>query len=69
MPDTTNNLGRVLGSQGDRNQAASVLANAIVSGGPLLVNPGTNTMLVYAVEGAPSMVATYRPAYRVDRPS
>lgn len=69
VPDATADLGRVLGSQGDRNQAASVLANAIVSGGPLLVNPGDNTLLVYALEGAPSIVATYRPAYRIDRPN
>ena len=69
VPDQTSDLGRILGSQGDRNQAASVLANAIVSGGPLLVNPGNNTLLAYAVEGAPSIVATYRPAYRIDRPN
>jgi hypothetical protein len=69
VPDQTVDAGRILGSQGDRNQAASVLANAIVSGGPLLVNPGDNTLLAYAVEGAPSIVATYRPAYRIDRPS
>jgi len=69
VPDQTSDLGRILGSQGDRNQAASVLASAIVSGGPLLVNPGNNTLLAYAVEGAPSIVATYRPAYRIDRPN
>jgi hypothetical protein len=69
VPDQTTQLGRVLGSQGDRNQAASVIACAIVSGGPLYVNPGDNTMLVYSLQGAPSMVATYRPAFRIDRPS
>jgi hypothetical protein len=69
VPDQTSDFGRILGSQGDRNQAASVLANAIVSGGPLLVNPGSNTMLMYSVDGAPSAVGTYRPAYRIDRPS
>jgi hypothetical protein len=69
VPDQTSDLGRILASQADRNQAASVLANAIVSGGPLLVNPGDNTLLAYAVEGAPSIVATYRPAYRIDRPN
>jgi hypothetical protein len=69
VPDQKSDVGRVLASQADRNQAASVLAGANISGGPLLVNPGNNTLLAYAVEGPPSIVATYRPAYRVDRPS
>ena len=66
-PSADRDLGRVLGSGYDRSQAISVLDQALVSGGPLSVEPGDNLMLCYCVEGAPALGVTYSPRWWLDR--
>jgi hypothetical protein len=66
-PDTDRDLGRVLGSTSGRAQATSVLASSFVSGGPLTVDPGSNVLLCYCIEGAPALAAYYYPAWYLDR--
>lgn len=67
QPDSDRDLGRVLGSAFGRAEAISVLGQAIVSGGPLTVDPGDNTLLCYCKEGAPSLVAYYFPHWFLER--
>lgn len=67
QPDSDRDLGRVLGSAFGREEAISVLGQAIVSGGPLTVDPGDNTLLCYCKEGAPSLVAYYFPHWFLER--
>lgn len=67
FPDTDRDLGRVLGSAYGRFEAVSVMAQTIVSGGPLTVDPGDNTLLCYCKEGAPSLVAYYFPHWFLER--
>lgn len=66
-PGAERDLGRVLGSTYDRSQAISVLDQALVSGGPISVDPGDNLMLCYCVEGAPALAVTYSPRWWLDR--
>ncbi len=62
-------LGQITGTLYDRPQAASVLgANSLVSGEPLLVYPGDQWLLAYAVEGQPSLQVTYQPRFWEDQP-
>jgi hypothetical protein len=68
-PTTDRDLGRVMGSPSDRTEAISVMDSTIVSGGPLFVDPGDNTLLVYSPSGAPALVATYSPRWFLDRTS
>lgn len=67
QPDSDRDLGRVLGSAFGRAEAISVLGQSIVSGGPLTVDPGDNTLLCYCKEGAPSLVAFYFPHWFLER--
>jgi hypothetical protein len=74
-PDPTQDIGLVLGSTFDRSSAVSVsglgtgaLPSLIMSGGPMVVDPGINPLLVYAVEGLPGVAASYTPRYWVDDP-
>lgn len=66
-PDPNNDLGHIIGSSFDRSQAVSVIDSAIWSGGPISIQPGNNTLLVYAIEGAPAVDADYFPCWYVDR--
>ena len=72
-PAPTRDLGRVLGSAGDRTQAFSVLAVAgppegslLISGGPLTVDPGDNLLFAYCIEGPPNIGAWYYPRFYLD---
>jgi len=67
IPDPVYDLGLVLGSQGGRAEAVSVSDVALLSGGPLVLDPGFNILLAYAVEGAPSVSVSYSPAFYLDR--
>jgi hypothetical protein len=66
-PDADRDLGRVLGSDFDRNAAISVLDSAIVSGGPIFLEPGDDLLLVYAVEGSPALSVNYFPRWWFER--
>jgi hypothetical protein len=68
-PDPDRDLGRLLGSQFGRPDAISVLDAAIISGGPLTVDPAAAAaiLLVYALEGSPAVAMSYFPRYWIDR--
>lgn len=66
-PTPTFDIGRVLGSQLDRNQAISVLDYAYPTGGPLTAEPGLNILFAYAYEGAPALIAQYLAQWFIDR--
>lgn len=66
-PDPCHDLGYYLGSQLTRAQAISVLDAMTVSGGPITVEPGLNTLLAYAQEGAPSISVSYWPRWYAER--
>jgi hypothetical protein len=67
VPDPIYDLGLVLGSQGGRPEAVSVSDVALLSGGPLILDPGFNILLAYAVEGVPSVSVSYFPSFYIDR--
>jgi hypothetical protein len=46
-----------------------VLDSALVSGGPLFLEPGDGYMLLYATEGAPALAVNYSPRWFLDRTS
>jgi hypothetical protein len=60
-PDATRDLGRILGSNADRDQAVSALQYAErFSGGPIAVYPDSNNRLfVYSGQGAPGITGYY----------
>jgi len=67
-PDT--DLGYLTGSQASRSSAISVLDSAVLSGGPLHVEPaeGDNLLFVYSADAAaPSVALSYFPAWYFDR--
>jgi hypothetical protein len=66
-PDVDRDWGRILATDGERDQAESIMQNATVSGPPLSVEPGDNNLLAYCIEGAPSLAASYVPRWRMDR--
>lgn len=66
-PTTSRDVGRVLGSAFDRASSISILDQCNLSGGPLTVYPGDNTLLLYCIEGAPAAVASYSPRWQNDR--
>jgi len=66
-PDPCHDLGNYLGSQVGRPQAISVMDALTVSGGPLTIEPGQNTLMAYAQEGAPSIAVTYWPRWHAER--
>jgi hypothetical protein len=67
-PTSDRDIGRILGSAFDRNEAVSVTDSALaISGGPLTVDPGDNVLLAYCVEGAPALAVTYYAAWFIDR--
>lgn len=73
LPTPAHDLGRVLGSATDRNEAYSVLAvdgppegPVVISGGQPVLDPGTNMLFCYCVEGPPNLGAWYYPAFYLD---
>jgi hypothetical protein len=67
-PDIDQGLGNILGSVYGRSQARSVHDSILaVSGGPMTFDPGNNSLFAYAVEGAPTLFATYTPRFWLDR--
>jgi hypothetical protein len=74
-PDPCHDLGNYLGSQLGRPQAISAMdinpvtgANVVtISGGPLTIEPGINTLMAYAQEGAPSIAISYWPRWHIER--
>ena len=66
-PDPVYDIGLHLGSQAGRPSAVSVSDAIRISGGPLTLEPGRNTLLCYCVEGAPAISVSYYPAYYTDR--
>jgi hypothetical protein len=70
-PASDREIGNIVASQFDRNDAVSVLAYATVSGPPLHVDPlGSSQLLVYAADTAalaPSAQMTYWPRWMLDR--
>jgi len=69
QPDSTRDLGRILGSNADRDQAVSALSYAErYSGGPLAVYPdGYNRILAYSAQGAPAVTGFYPPQWWTER--
>jgi hypothetical protein len=66
-PDSTTDLGKHLGSQFGRPAAISVTDACTLSGGPLTIEPGTNALLAYCQEGAPSISVNYWPRWYSER--
>jgi hypothetical protein len=70
-PDPNVSLGRIMGSQGGRPNAISVMDNTpYISGGPLFVEPadGDNQLFCYSADGsAPNVSLSYFAAYYFDR--
>jgi hypothetical protein len=67
-PYADRDIGMVLGSVFDRSTAISLMQGSVVSGGPVTVDPdGNQSLLCYAVEGAPSVQMTYFPRWFMDR--
>lgn len=66
-PSSLRDIGRVLGTNADRDSAQSVLGYCLVSGGPLLLQAGDNNLTAYCVEGAPSLVVIATPSWFSDR--
>lgn len=69
QPDSTRDLGRILGSNADRDQAVSALQYIErFSGGPLAVYPDSNNrVFVYSAQGAPGVTAFYPPQWWTER--
>jgi hypothetical protein len=67
-PDIGLDFGYVYGSQADWDQAGSVMGDCVVmSGGPMAAMPGDNPLLVYSVQGAPAVQASYQPRWLLER--
>jgi hypothetical protein len=70
-PDPNVSLGRIMGSQGGRPNAISVMDNTpYISGGPLFVEPadGDNQLFCYCADGtAPNVSLSYFSCYFFDR--
>lgn len=71
-PDPNVSLGRIMGSNGGRGNAISVMDHCdAISGGPLHVEPadGDNLLFVYSADGGapPNVALSYFPAYFFDR--
>jgi hypothetical protein len=69
QPDATRDLGRILGSNADRDQAVSAIQYAErFAGGPLAVYPdASNRMFAYSAQGAPALTAFYPPQWWTER--
>jgi hypothetical protein len=58
---------RVVASAFDRLSATSVMADCDVSGGPPVIRPGSQIMMLYSPTGGPAAVASYKPRWYLDR--
>lgn len=64
QPDATSDVGPIYGSGTDRTKAFSISSVALISGGPILLQPGgNNRMLVAATGGTPDLSITYTPTW------
>ncbi len=69
-PAADRDIGLIMGSLYDRDDAVSILDRATVAGGPMSVDPdGCPHLLVYAAEGAPNAQMTHWPRWWLDRMS
>ena len=69
-PAVDRDLGLIMGSLYDRDDAVSILDRVTVAGGPMSIDPdGCPHLLVYAAEGAPNCQMTFFPRYWLDRTS
>lgn len=67
-PAIDRDIGLVMGSLFDRDDAVSILDRATVAGGPVSVDPDGNPhLLVYCAEGAPNLQMTFHPTWHLDR--
>lgn len=66
-PSTGVDLGQILGTGFQRNRAISVFDMAFQTGGPLYIDDGLNSLLVYSTSGAPNLGVTYAPRWYIDR--
>lgn len=68
-PDATRDLGRILGSNADRDQAVSAIQYAErFSGPPMAVYPDANNRIfVYSGQGAPGITGYYPPQWWTER--
>jgi hypothetical protein len=63
-PPPVRDLGRILGTSSTRAAAISVLDKCLaVSGGPLSVYPGDNSILAWSRQGAPQLSFSYTPRF------
>ena len=71
QPEPNLNLGLILGSQGGRPNAVSVMDDGTVISGPAIaIEPadGENMLFAYSADAlAPGMALSYSPAYFFDR--
>jgi hypothetical protein len=69
QPSSSRNLGRILGSDADKDRAFSLTQYASkMSGGPLAVYPDMNNrILLYSAQGAVSASASYPPEWYTER--
>jgi hypothetical protein len=66
-PTAALDFGRVLGSAFGRGGATSVIDSVmILSGGPMVLDPGGNLVLGWSLAGAPAVQATYKPRFWLD---
>jgi hypothetical protein len=66
-PSADRDIGRISESQYSRSAAVSALDNAVVSGGPIVADPGDNQLMAYSFDGAPALTASYYARYWIDR--
>ncbi len=66
-PELDASVGQVLASMDDRSAATSVLANTIMTGGPLRLVPGENLLTVYSPAGMPALEGDYWPRWWHER--
>lgn len=66
-PNFDRALGKIMGTGAGRDRAISVMDSALATGGPLYVDSGENTVLVYSTYGAPNLGITYSPRWFSDR--
>lgn len=68
-PDPRYGIGSVTidyGGQG-RTTSASAAANALISGGPIALEPGTNALLSHGLAAVPAVLATIYPRWQGER--
>ena len=68
-PGSDRDIGLIMGSQFDRPDAISILDRAMVTGGPLSIDPNASNsaLLCYAGEGPPQVQMSYFPRWWLDR--